>query len=227
MRYLTVLLLLLTAIFAFSRQSADAASGNPADHGTVTIENGAGTGPLYGGNMSSYLVVLSSPAPAGGDTFNVVSGDPTALSVDNPVDIPAGEESGGFSVETANVTSAVHTSLSATVDGQHASVPVTIEPNLFSFTNFPTAVTGGDSFTMTLNMFGPVDRPTVVDVFSLIGIAATPPTVTVPKGSSSVSFTVTTVSVTAPEQIAIEADVVQGSGNVAGEIQSSNITLNP
>jgi hypothetical protein len=194
---------------------------------TVTIANQNGPGPVYGANPSNpYQVVLGNPAPDSGETFTVVSGN-TALVVDgNPQGISAGGEIAIFNVETANVTAPVHTTLSVTVGGLHASVPVTIEPTLSSFTNFPASVTGGSSFTMTLNMMGPVDTPTVVDLQSTSGIATVPLSVTVPRGQSSVSFTVTTSSVTSPDQVSIVAFILANSATLA-QIQSPNITINP
>ncbi|HEX8009273.1 MAG TPA: hypothetical protein VF482_22925 [Trebonia sp.] len=79
---------------------------------------------------------------------------------------------------------------------------------------------------MTLNMMGPVDTPTVVDLQSTIGIATVPLPVTVPRGKSSVSFTVTTLSVTSPEQASIVAFILANSALIA-QIQSPNITINP
>jgi hypothetical protein len=66
----------------------------------------------------------------------------------------------------------------------------------------------------------------VVDLQSTSGIATVPLSVTVPKGQSSVSFTVTTSSVTSPDQVSIVAFILANSATLA-QIQSPNITINP
>lgn len=195
----------------------------------VTIENELGPGSIYGLNQASYeyVVRLSNPAPAGGESFTVVSSDPAALTVEgNPQSILPGGESAIFDVDTALAATAVHATLSVTVDGLHASVPVVIEPPMDSFSDVPATMTGGSSVTMTLNMFGPVDTPTVVELESTDGIAAVPASVTVPKGSSAVSFPVTTVGVTTPTQFSVVAFILLSSEEV-DSAQSPDVTVNP
>lgn len=195
----------------------------------VTIENELGPGPIYGLNHASYeyAVRLSNPAPASGESFTVVSSDPAALTVEgNTQSILPGGESAIFDVDTALAATAVHATLSVTVSGLHASVPVVIEPPLNSFSGVPASMTGGSSATMTLNMLGPVDVPTVVDLESTDGIATVPSSVTVPKGASSVSFAVTTGDVTTPTQFSVVAFILLSSEEV-DSAQSSDITVNP
>jgi hypothetical protein len=119
------------------------------------------------------------------------------------------------------VTSAVHTTLVATVDGVSASLPVTIEPGLASFTDVPATVTGGQSFTATVNLAGPVDTATTVSLQSTVGILSVPVTVTIPAGESSASFQATTVAVTSDTTVNIYAAL--GSTN----LPSAAITVTP
>ena len=195
-------------------------------HDSATIVNTGFPGPIYGLNGATYdyAVRLSNPAPDSGLTFNVASGSPD-LQVSNPQSIIPGSTAGYFTVDTTLVTAPVHTTLSTTIDGVHASVKVTIEPPLLSFTN-PAAVTGGTKFSVTLNMFGPVDTPTVVDLSTGSGVLSAPLSVTVPAGKSSVSFTVDAMPVTSPETSFILADIVSNS-LVLDSLQSSTITVNP
>lgn len=62
------------------------------------------------------------------------------------------------------MTAPVHTTLSTTVDGVPASVKVTIEPPMSSFANVPATVTSGQSFSVTLNMFGLVDTTVFIEL---------------------------------------------------------------
>jgi hypothetical protein len=195
-------------------------------HDNATIVNANGSGPIYGLNGATYdyAVLLSNPAPAGGLTFNVASGSPD-LVVTNPQSIAPGFTADFFAVDTTLVTAPVRTTLSTTVDGVSASVKVTIEPPMSSFA-VPATVTGGQSFSVTLNMFGPVDTPTVVNLSSSSGVLSTPLSVTVPAGKSSVSFTVSTATVTSPDTDFILGTIVSNS-QVLDSLQSSTITVNP
>jgi hypothetical protein len=196
-------------------------------HDSATIENSNFPGPIYGLNGATYdyAVRLSNPAPDSGLTFNVASGSPDLAVSGNPQFIIAGSTVGSFTVDTILVTAPVHTTLSTKVDGVPASVKVTIEPPMSSFTN-PATVTGGTVFSVTLNMFGPVDTPTVVDLSTGSGVLSAPLSVTVPAGKSSVSFMVTAATVTAPETSFILADIVSNN-LVLDSMQSSTITVNP
>ena len=196
-------------------------------HDSATMENTIFPGPIYGLNGATYdyAVRLSNPAPAGGLTFNVASGSPDLAVSGNPQSIIPGSTAGSFTVDTILVTAPVHTTLSTTVDGVPASVRVTIEPPMSSFTT-PATVTGGTPFPVTLNMFGPVDTPTVVDLSTGSGVLSAPLSVTVPAGQSSVSFMASALPVTSPETSFILADIVSNSLVVDSQ-QSSTITINP
>ncbi len=124
-------------------------------------------------------------------------------------------------INTANVTSAVHAEIDATVDGVTASTPITIEPGLDTFSNVPATVTGGQGFTATVSLAGPVDTATTIGLQSSWGILTVPATVTIPAGESSVSFPVTTVPVDSDSAVFISAML----GN--STIYSSTVTLTP
>jgi hypothetical protein len=198
-----------------------------SSHDSATIVNTNGPGPIYGLNGATYdyAVLLSNPAPTSGLTFSVASGSPDLL-VSNPQFIAPGSTAGFFTVDTNLVTTPVHTTLSTTIDGVPASVKVTIEPPMSSFSNVPATVTSGQSFSVTLNMFGPVDTPTAVNLNSGSGTLSMPSSVTVPAGKSSVSFTVTAMTVSSAEQDFINATILS-NGQVVDSLQSSTITVNP
>jgi hypothetical protein len=143
------------------------------------------------------------------------------LTVSNPQYIGAGSNAGYVNVDTTLVTSAVHTTLSATVGGVPVSVSVAIEPPMSAFV-VPSTVTSGQSFTVTLQMFGVVDTPTVVE----LNTSGAPASVTVPAGQNSVSFTVTAPIVTSSEPYVIDAMIITNS-LVEDTLQSPAITVNP
>jgi hypothetical protein len=167
------------------------------------------------------VALLSNPAPASGETVTFSS--PSAdLELQNTTwSIAPGDDDAYVDVNTANVTSAVHTTLVATVDGVSTSLPVTIEPGLASFTDVPATIVGGQSFTGTINLAGPVDTATTVSLQSTDGILDVPDIVTIPAGQSSASFQATTLAVTSDTTVNIYANL--GSTN----LPSSTITVTP
>lgn len=192
-----------------------------SDHITVAAEGG-GTGAIYGQDYDlEYEVTLSNPAPADGETVTMSAAGPSLELQNTTSYIPPGFTVADFTVDVANVTAPVHTSLTATAGGVAASLPVTIEPGLAGITNVPTAITGGDGFSATVVLAGPVDTNTTVDLQSTWGILTVPLTVVIPKGHDSVNFAVTTVPVTSPSDVNIIGSL--GSSTVT----SAAVTLNP
>jgi hypothetical protein len=188
----------------------------------VTLSAEAGPGPVYGQEFDlEYQVLLSNPAPASGETVTFSSPSSAVELQATSTEIVAGTDNGYVDINTADVTSPVHTELDAVVDGVQASLPIVIEPGLSSFTDVPTSVTGGEGFTATLNLAGPVDTATTVGLQSTDGVLSVPATVVVPAGQSSVSFKATTVQVSSDTNATIYAYL--GNGN----INSSTVTITP
>jgi len=188
---------------------------------TVTLSAEDGPGPIYGQEFNlEYIVLLSNPAPASGEHVTFSATDPSIELQDTSTDITPGFDDGYVFINTANVTSPVHAKLEATVAGITATLPVTIEPGLASVT-VPATVTGGDSFTGSVTLAGPVDTATTVELQSTWGIVTVPVVVTIPAGHSSASFTASTVPVTSDSPVTIEATL----GNT--EVPSNTVTLTP
>jgi hypothetical protein len=184
----------------------------------------AAPGPLYGPSLGNeYYVNLSNPAAADGNGLNitVTTSDPGDLQLDSSsVLVSDGENQGIISPSVPYVTSAVHATITATLDGATASIPVTFEPSLDSFT-LPASIVGGESGTGTITLAGPVDTATTVDLQSTWGILDVPFSVTIPKGASSAQFQITTVAVTSDSEVSIVASL--GSTT----LQSGNIDVTP
>ena len=188
---------------------------------SITLANEESTGPIYGQEFDQeYIAALSNPAGPAGLTVTFSSGDPSLELESTSDDVTPGFAQAFVDIDTANVTSPVHTELTATADGVTAKLPITIEPGLTSIT-IPATVTGGDSFTGTVSLAGPVDTPTTIDLQSTWGIVTVPGLVTIPTGQSSVTFTATTVPVDTDSDVSIVA--MLGSTT----LQSDNITVTP
>ena len=191
---------------------------------SVTLSAGQ-PGPLYGHQADlDYTALLSNPAGPGG--LSVEFSSPSSSIGIEPilVFIPPGDDDATTEVNVGTVTSPVDTTLVATVDGVQASLPLTIEPGLASITGAPATITGGQSFTATVNLAGPVDTATTVELQSDIGILSVPPTVVIPAGQSSATFTATTVAVTSDTNADISAFVGSTDNLVSIEV---TVTVTP
>src|SRR4029077_10666882 len=188
---------------------------------SITLANEESTGPIYGQEFDlEYIAALSNPAGPAGLNVTFSSGDPS-LELESTSDgVTPGFAQAFVDIDTANVTSPVHTELTATADGVTAKLPITIEPGLASI-SIPATVTGGDSFIGTVSLAGPVDTPTTIALQSTWGIVTVPGLGTIPKGQSSVSFTATTVPVDTDSDVSIVG--MLGSTT----LQSDNITVTP
>ena len=118
-------------------------------------------------------MLLSNPAPAGGETVTFSATDPSIELQTTSTDITPGFDDGYVDINTANITSPVHAKLEATVASITATLPVIIEPGLASV-SVPATVTGGDNFTGTVSLAGPVDAATTVALQSTWGIVTVP-----------------------------------------------------
>ncbi len=191
-----------------------------SDSLTLSAENGPG--PIYGQEYDlEYIVLLSNPAPASGETVTFSATDPSIELQSTSTYIAPGDDDGYVDINTADITAPVHATLKATVDGVAASLAVTIEPGLASITNVPATVVGGQGFTATVNLAGDVDTPTTVALQSTDGVLTVPVTVTIAAGQSSANFPVTTVSVATDVSVTIYAYL--GTSN----INSSAVTVTP
>jgi hypothetical protein len=191
-----------------------------SDTATLTAENGPG--PIYGQeSFLQYNVTLSNPAPATGETVTFSASDPSIELETTSTFISPGFTDGSIDIDTADVTSPVHAEIDATVDGVTASLPVTVEPGLDTITGVPATIVGGQQFTGTVSLAGPVDTATTVSLQSTWGILTVPGLVTIPAGQSSVNFTATSVPVTSDSDVQIVASLGTST------IYSSVVDLTP
>jgi hypothetical protein len=124
-------------------------------------------------------------------------------------------------VTAAAVTGGVHTQLQASVGGVTATLPVTIEPGLVSITGVPATVPEGVQFTATVNLAGPVDTATTVEVQALDSILSLPAQVVIAKGASSATFTAIAGQVMSDVPVTLSASL--GTTTV----YSSSVTVTP
>jgi hypothetical protein len=184
-------------------------------------------GSVAGGTDSTGTVTLAGPAPAVGVKINLGSSQPLIASVPDIVTIPSGATSASFTVTTfpINFTSTVQ--LSASMDSVFQFTSITVGPaapagpSLAAISVNPTSVTGGSSSTGTVTLSAAAPSGgVVVSLSDNSSATSVPASVTVPAGSTSGNFTITTTSVTTSTPATISA--------VAGGVtRTVALTVNP
>ncbi|MEO8265678.1 MAG: hypothetical protein ABI706_09240 [Ilumatobacteraceae bacterium] len=180
---------------------------------------------VQGGTSASGTVTLDSPAPAGGIAVGLSSSLPGSASVPASVAVPAGATSAAFTVTTFPVDNTT-VSLAATLDSTTLFAALSITKaapsvTLTSLTLSPITVVGGASSTGTVRLSAAA--PTggaVVSLSDNSAAASEPVSVTVPAGSTSRTFTVTTSAVSSQTAVGI-------SGSFGGGTASATLTVNP
>src|SRR5713226_3648019 len=142
-------------------------------------------------------VTLNGPAPSGGALVFLSSNNAAASVPANGVTIPAGATSATFTVTTSAVVTLTSVTISGSYGGGTQTATLTvIPPVLSSLTLNPTSVIGGplgpSTGTVTLNAPAPAGGAQVALSSSNPSAASVPPTVTIPAGTTSATFTVTT-----------------------------------
>lgn len=176
---------------------------------------------VIGGNPSTGTVTLSGPAPAGGAQVILSSSDPSVANVPPSVTIPGGATTATFTVNTSGVAASNTVTIFASYAGQTQTASLTVIPLIISsLTLNPTSVTGGNpSFaTVTLNGPAPAGGVQVTLSSSDPSVASVPPSVLVPAGATSTTFTV-------PTNLVIFSTTVTISATYNATSQSADLTV--
>ena len=153
-----------------------------------------------GGNNSTGTVTLNGKAPASGAVITLTSSNTAAARVPANVTIAGGARSATFTITTSGVASQTTSTITASYGGVNRTTSLTVNvASLSSLTLSPSTVTGGTSSTATLTLNGaaPPSGAVVTTASSNTTAAHVPVQVTIPPGSRSITFTVTTSPVTA------------------------------
>jgi len=176
---------------------------------------------LNGGASTVGKVTLTGVAPVGGVTVSLVSNNP-AVSVPATVTVPEGALSANFTATSVAVNADTTGTVVATQGTVSKSANVTVRAAVVSaITASPSSLKGGNNITFRVTL-GSAAGPsgTVVTLTSANSAVTVPATVTVPAGTSTVTFTGTTTAVTAVTSGAVSA--------VTGvTTKSVTITVNP
>ncbi|MEY2401744.1 MAG: hypothetical protein QOJ08_1855 [Ilumatobacteraceae bacterium] len=157
--------------------------------------------PIETDNGSRGIIRIPLSSMRGHDQLlRLTSSNPAVAAVPQFATVPASTETGIFFITTSAVTTRTVVTISVTGGGVTRSVDLVVHPSLPALTGFslnPTSVPGGTSATgtVTLGSPAPAGGLSVSLSSNLPGSASVPPTVTVPAGATSASFTVTTFPV--------------------------------
>jgi hypothetical protein len=178
---------------------------------------------VVGGATSQATLTLSGPAPEGGAAVALSSSDPALATVPASVTVPGGATSAGFTVTSLPVQWATGVSIAATYGGvmQVARLIVTEAPpngnQLTSLTVAPEVVVGGTPAQGTVTLAAAATSDVAVTLGSTDpSVATVPASVTVRSGSSSATFTITTLAVAGSgwALITVEAGGVTRSASI-------------
>lgn len=169
-------------------------------------------------------VSLNTQAGAGGATVTLSSSGPE-VTVPSSVVIPAQTTNVSFPVTTTAVGGTQAVSITATLGPSSKTSNLTLKAiGVQSLTLSPNPVNGGNSVTGTITLqcqAGPADISVAVTSTNN-SVAQVPPTVTLPVGTSSQDFTITTSNVTTTSSSSIKAAVAGTSSSVTLQVLAGN-----
>jgi hypothetical protein len=193
----------ITASFNGASQSS-ALTITPANNVTLSSVS-VSPSTVIGGGSGTVTVTLSGAAPSGGVTVSVSTNSP-AVQVQSSLFIAAGSSSGSLSYTTSPVTSNKSVNVKAVLNGATVKTTLTVlAPTLAALTLNPSTVKGGSNVTCTVTLTGNTAAATTVTLINTNPAARAPASVTIAKGASSKSVTITTSK-------------PSGSGNATGTV---------
>jgi uncharacterized repeat protein (TIGR03803 family) len=174
---------------------------------------------VFGGVDSTGWVTLSGPAPKHPLVVALKSYSSSVL-VPASVTVEPGRTTAKFPVRTDPVTTQTGVVILATLDAVPQVVTLTVNPAvLWSLTLSPASVKGGNSCTGKVTLSSPAPVGGFVVTFASSAASVTvPPTIKIPAGRTSATFSVKTTSVSA----AVSATILASAGETT---ESSVLTV--
>ncbi|MGA7240081.1 MAG: TIGR03790 family protein, partial [Bryobacteraceae bacterium] len=194
----------------------------PAGFPAVTApSNSLALNPQYliGGTPSMGTITLAAAA-ASDTAFTLKSGQTGAATVPATITVPAGQITASFPISTSFVASDTPLFITAASPGLTLTNTLVPQPVLAALFVSPGTVTAGASAmgTVYLNENAPAGG-IVVSLATNNGAVSVPPSVTVPPGSSIVSFPIATSAVAATTSVSIGASCF-------GALTTATLTVN-
>ncbi len=180
---------------------------------------------LVGGNPSTGTVGLDRPATGAGVPIALSSSNPAVASVPATVTIPAGAAFVNFTVTTARVAVITNVTITATRGSVVLNAILQVRPMTFTLDVSPSAMPGGNNATGTVTLVE--NAPTggiTVQLSSNNAAATVPSSITIPAGSSSGTFTVSSVPVAVDTLVTITGEYYVGMTLASTATDTVNLT---
>ncbi len=182
---------------------------------------------VVGGASAQGTVVLNGVATA--STVVALTSGAVAAAVPASVTIPAGASQATFAISTSAVATTTTAPITATYGVSSVTTSLTLQPRSVTLNLSPTSVLGGSSAQGTVTLPLAAGPAAVVQLASGDAHVSVPATVTVPAGSTSATFTITTAAVSTSLGVAVTATYGNTSSAVLtlGPLAISSLTLSP
>lgn len=151
---------------------------------------------VVAGSSTTGTVTVSPSAPVGGTMVHLDVSDPASASVPAIVTIPGGATSTNFTVSTPVRFSHTAVTINAVRGGtrQSATLNIASTTGIASLTISPSSVAAGapSKGIVTISQAAPIGGRVITLTSSSPSAVSVPPTVTVPAGSTTANFPITT-----------------------------------
>ncbi len=177
---------------------------------------------LTGGDTTDLVVQLTGKAVSGDNVVSLNSNSP-ALGLPSSTTVPIGASGVSFHVRTQPVSATTTVTITATLAPYSAIGTITLQPwGLAHFFVSPTSVVGGQASDGVIQLIGPAGPVgNVVTLTSSDAAVVVPETVTVPAGTTGVSFKIKT------EPAGTSAKTVTLTAKFNGQSLTTTIMLTP
>ncbi|HEX8187603.1 MAG TPA: VCBS repeat-containing protein, partial [Pyrinomonadaceae bacterium] len=174
----------------------------------------------------SLQVTLDRAAPIEEATVSLSSDNPAVVNLPASFKIQSGLTSGIEGFATRPVSTPTQVTIRATYGGSSQSVVLTVTPPaanapaISSLTLNPSAVTGGTNAQGTVTLSAPAQAATAVNLSTSTDLASVPATVTVAAGSTSATFSISTIKIASSLTVNVRAEL-------GGVTHTATLTVNP
>jgi uncharacterized protein (TIGR03790 family) len=159
---------------------------------------------IMGGTTTPGLIILNGNAPSGGATV-ALSGNNPAISMPSTVTVPQGSSQATFTISSSAVPVTTTTTVTASLNGVSLHTNLILQPAL-KYLGVPATLPGGASASGNVILSGTAPQAWPVSLNSSNpAVASVPSTVSVPAGSNTVSFPITTTAQCSDNTVTIKA----------------------
>lgn len=148
-------------------------------------------GTMAGGGIATGTITLSQAAPTGGAAVTMIE-SAAEITVPATVTVPAGSTTAPVNITTVPVKNTVARTVSARLNNVTETATITLTPiHITNCLITPANVVGGNPASETVTLSAPAPPGYVLTVRDNDARTGVPATVTVPEGSTSVTFPIT------------------------------------